>query len=297
MIKNAEWYRIFLHAAETENLTSAARKLHLTQPSVSYAIKQLEDELGVKLFDRLSKGVRLTQEGSTLYQHVKQAFAELEQAERHLVKLGQLSEGKLRIGANGAIVRDYLLPALDVYHDRFPDIRIQLSQERTSRIIEQLKQGILDIGYVYLPVTDEEVHVVATYDFPYCAVVGASFAEWAKQPLSAEQLASLPLLMLSSGSSTRSFIEDWFQSQGLQVAADFELNSLEMLTEFAIRGYGAAFLPRAYVTESINNGTLIELPLKVPLPSRQVGVAMRRLSSPSLASEAFLEILSTHQVD
>jgi len=297
MMINTEWYRIFLHAAETENLTKAAQSLHITQPSVSYAMKQLEDALGVRLFDRLSKGVRLTQEGRTLYQHVRQAFEELDYAERYMKRLGELSDGRLRIGANGAIVKDYLLPALDAFHARYPDIRIQLSQIRTGLILEQLKQGTLDLGYVYLPVEDEEIEVVASYVFPYCAVAGSAFADWAGEAVPTQRLAELPLLMLSPGSTTRSFIEGWFESQGVKAGADIELNSLEMLAEFSERGYGVAFLPRAFVAERVQEGTLLELRTEVPLPDRRVGVAVRKNTSPSLAAAAFLSMLSNGKED
>lgn len=291
MIANTEWYRVFLHAAETSNLTKAAQSLHMTQPSVSYAIKQLEEALGVGLFDRLSKGVRLTQEGQALYQHVRQAFEEFDSAERRMKKLKQFSEGRLRIGANGAIVKDFLLSSLDAFHARYPDIRIQLSQERTSRILERLKKGSLDLGFVHLPVSDEEINVLDSHASPYCAVVGTAFADWSRQSLRTEQLTELPLLMLSSGSSKRSFIEGWFRSQGVEVEADFELNSLDMLAEFAERGYGIAFLPRAFVASRIADGSLLELRTEIPLPDRHIGTAVQKHLSPSLAAGAFLEML------
>ncbi|UNK16182.1 LysR family transcriptional regulator [Paenibacillus sp. N3/727] len=291
MIANTEWYRIFLHAADSSNLTKAAQSLHMTQPSVSYAIKQLEKALGVSLFDRLSKGVRLTQEGQALYQHVRQAFEELESAERRMKKLKQFREGHLRIGANGAIVKDFLLPLLDQFHFRYSDIHIKLSQGQTSLILERLKHGSLDLGYVYLPVSDEKIEIVTSYALPYCVVVGRDFADWSLEPLTTERLMELPLLMLSPGSTTRSFIEGWFRLQGVEAEADFELNSLEMLTEFAERGYGAAFMPRDFVTSRILSGSLMELRTVVPLPDRHIGIAVRKHSSPSLAAEAFLEML------
>lgn len=291
MIANTEWYRIFLHAAESSNLTKAAQILHMTQPSVSYAIKQLEEALGVSLFDRLPKGVRLTPEGQALYLQVRRAFEELDSAERSMKKLKEFSEGQLRIGANGAIVRDFVLPVLDRFHARYPDIRIQLSQARTSLILERLKKGSLDFGYVYLPVSDEEIEIVDSHPSPYCAVVGAAFADWAQEPLPTERLVELPLLMLSPGSTTRSFLEGWFRSQGVEAEPDFELNSLEMLTEFAERGYGAAFLPRAFIAPRIKSGALLELRTQVPLPDRHIGIAVRKGASPSLAAGAFLGML------
>lgn len=291
MVINTEWYRIFLHAAEHSNLTKAAQTLHMTQPSVSYAIKQLEDALGVALFDRLSKGVRLTQEGHALYLHVRQAFAELDSAERHMKKLKGFSEGRLRIGANGAIIKDFLLPSLDVYHARYPHVRIQMSQEKTSRILERLKNGSLDLGFVHLPISDDEIMIHSTQASPYCAVASTAFADWARQPLSAATLTKLPLLMLSPDSSTRSFIEGWFRSQGFEAEADFELTNLDMLAEFARRGYGVAFLPRTFVASDIADGSLLELVTETPLPDRRIGIAVPKALTPSLAAGAFLELL------
>lgn len=293
MIASMEWYRVFLHAAETSNLTKAAHILHMTQPSVSYAIKQLEESLGIKLFDRLSKGVLLTQEGQALYKHVRQAFDELESAERRMNNIKHFSEGRLRIGANGAIVRDLLLPSLDAFRARYPDIRIQLSQEQTTLILERLKQGSLGIGLVHLPILDEEIEISDTYVASYCAVVGKAFADMAQQSLSTEQLTKLPLLMLSPGSSTRSYIEEWFRSQGVEAEADFELNSLDMLSEFAERGYGIAFLPRSFIASRIASGFLLELHTDVPIPDRHIAIALRKHSSPSVASTVFLRMLRT----
>lgn len=292
MIANTEWYRIFLHAAEASNLTKAAQTLHMTQPSISYAIKQLEEALGIKLFDRLSKGVRLTPEGQALYRHVRQAFTELDSAEHHMRQLKQFEEGLLRIGANGAIIKDFLLPSLDEFHSQYPAIRIQLSQEQTGGIMERLKQGSLDLGFVHLPVEDEEIEVGFSYSTPYCAVVGSAYTEWTREPLSTERLAELPLLMLSPGSSTRQFIERWFQLQGIHVVADFELSSLEMLVEFAERGYGAAFLPKSFIESRVTGGSLLELHTIVPLPARHIGIAKRKDASPSLTAKMFMEMIS-----
>ncbi|SFB04257.1 DNA-binding transcriptional regulator, LysR family [Cohnella sp. OV330] len=291
MIANMEWYRVFLQAAETANLTKAAQSLHMTQPSVSYAIKQLEEALGVVLFDRLSKGVRLTSEGQALYRYIRHAFTELDSAEHHMKQLKQYEEGRLRIGANGAIIKDFLLPSLDAFHARYPAIRIQLSQERTSRIVERLKEGSLDLGFVHLPLEDEEIKVGASHASPYCAVVGKVHADWAKEPLSMGRLAELPLLMLSPGSSTRLFIESWLRSHGIEAEADFELSSLEMLAEFAERGYGVAFVPKAFIASRVASGSLLELNTQVPLPARHFGMASRKDSAPSLSAKAFIEML------
>jgi len=287
---HSEWYRIFMFAAQTNNLTKAGQLLHMTQPSVSYAIKQLEEALGIILFDRLSKGVRLTPEGEQLFEHVKLAFAQLERAEQHVQELKQFKDGQIRIGANGAITKNILLPRLDQFHADYPQIRIKLVQDKTSLIIKQMKQGVIDIGFVHLPLQDNELDIRQIAPLKNCFVVGKRYLELASQTISAEQLLEIPLLMLSAGSSTRSFVEHWFNNQGYAAKADIELNSLEMLAAFAERGYGAAFIPKSFVIDKLADGSLIELTTAVPLPDRELGIATRKDTSLSLPTARFLEL-------
>ena len=94
--------------------------------------------------------------------------------------------------------------------------------------------------------------------------------------MAAAELAKLPLLLLSSGSSTRVFAERWFAAQGLAVDAAIELNSSDMLVEFASRGYGAAFVTRAFVRRQLAEGELFELRAAEAIPERRVGLATRR---------------------
>jgi len=113
---NLEWYRIFMHTARHRNLSKAAAELHITQPSVSYAIKQMEEALGLKLFHRLSKGVELTEEGQALFEYVEQSFTMLDSAQKHLENLKQLNEGEIRIGASDYLIKHLLLPQLNTFH-------------------------------------------------------------------------------------------------------------------------------------------------------------------------------------
>ncbi|RCW42305.1 LysR family transcriptional regulator [Paenibacillus prosopidis] len=291
MIMNMEWYRIFLHTAKVENLTRAAQELHITQPSVSYAIKQLEAALEVKLFDRMSKGVKLTAEGLALLEYVEKSFSILEAGERQLQSLKNLTAGELRIGASGPIIKHLLLPQLDRFHVEHPAVRIRLSQGRTSEIRARLKEGQIDIGLVHLPFIDQSLdinHLTAIQD---CFVVGPAFRTLAEQPITSADLANIPLILLSKGSSTRRFVNEWLTSQGMDVDAEFELSSMDMLKELAERGYGAAFVTKSFVTEELQEGKLFQLQTVQPIPPRSVGFATKRDTSLSFIANRFIELL------
>ncbi|MHC2180768.1 DNA-binding transcriptional LysR family regulator [Paenibacillus sp. PvR052] len=287
-----EWYRIFLHTAKLGNLTKAAQELHITQPSVSYAIKQLEETLGVKLFDRLSKGVNLTSEGRALLEYVEQSFALLDAGEKRIQSLKHLTAGELRIGASGPFIKHLLLPTLDKVHSDYPGVRIRLTQGKTADIGKRLMDGQIELGLVHLPMADPDLEVLPLLSIQDCFVVGPAYRKLAEHPISTEQLAETPLLLLSSESSTRLFVEQWLHTQGFKVEADIELNSMEMLVELAQRGYGAAFVTRSFVQQELDTGKLFELQPVEPIPPRTVGIAMRRDISLSLIAARFMELLT-----
>jgi DNA-binding transcriptional LysR family regulator len=286
-----EWYRIFMHTARLGNLTKAAQELHITQPSVSYAIKQMEGELGVKLFQRLSKGVELTEEGRALFAYVEQSFALLDAAEQHVTDLKQLTAGEVRIGASDSLIKHLLLPKLHVYHQENPGIRIRLSHGSTPAITQRLLDGQIDCAVLHLPVDDARLDVHTLRTFEHCYVVGKAYDHLADRTISPQELAMLPLLLLSPGSSTRVFVEQWFAAHGQIVRPDIELGSIDLLIEFAKLGFGAACIARAFAAEELRCGDLIELRVKEAIPPRSIGLAVRRGMSLSLAAERFAKML------
>jgi DNA-binding transcriptional LysR family regulator len=288
---NLEWYRIFIHTARNGNFTKAAAELHLTQPSVSYAIKQMEETLGLRLFHRLSKGVELTEEGRALLGYVEQSFALLDAGQQHAAKLKQLTEGELRIGASDSLIKHLLLPELNRFHESYPGIRIQLSHGKTPDIVQRLKESRIDCAVFHLPVHEPELEVETIAVLDDCFVVGTKYAERTARPLSAGELADLPLLTLSQGSQTREFMEQWFAAKGIDMKPDIELGSVDLLVEFARLGYGAAFITRSFVSEELASGTLLELPLQDALPPRSIGFAIRRDIGLPLAAERFVRMM------
>lgn len=287
---NLETYRIFLHTARCGNLTKAAQALHLTQPSVSYAIKQLEEAFGVKLFHRLPKGVELTEEGKALQGYVETSFAALDTARKHMHNLKQLNEGELRVGASDSLIKHLLLPQLNAYHLEYPGIRIRLSHGKTPELTQRLREGAIDCAVVHMPVEDAQLDVQPIAEWANCVVVGEAYRELAKQPLTADKLAELPLILLSPGSSTRQFVDAWFAAKGIAAKPDIELGSVDLLAEFARQGYGAAFIGRTFVRDELRSGKLIELALHDPLPPQAIGLAVRQGRTLSAAAERFVQL-------
>lgn len=148
MEQNLNYYKIFYEVAKTGNISKAADALFISQPAVSKSITKLEQSLNHTLFIRSKKGVKLTEEGKTLYQHLDTAFESIENAEKTLKRIGQLGMGQLRIGVSTSLCKYILLPYLQDFIRANPHIKVSIECNPTFETIQLLKQGKIDIGLI-----------------------------------------------------------------------------------------------------------------------------------------------------
>lgn len=120
---NLEYYKIFYYTAKQKSVTLAAEKLSISQPAVSQAIKHLEKDLGCALFVRMAKGVRLTKEGEMLFSYVERGYEAILSGEKRLLEMLNLEKGEICIGASDMTLKYYLLPYLERFHEKYPNIR------------------------------------------------------------------------------------------------------------------------------------------------------------------------------
>lgn len=288
---NLEWYRVFYWTAITGSMSRASEKLHITQPAVSHTLKQLEGRLGGKLFFRTAKGVNLTTEGEVLFSYVEQAFGFMEAGEKKIADMHNLFHGEINIGASDTLCKHYLLPHLEHYHKQYPDIRIRVTNRTTPETIALLKEGKIDFGIVNLPAIDSKIEFRESSPQQDCLVGSQVYRTLAGSPLSLDDIAQYPLLMLEPGGSTRKFLDEYALSHGSRLKPEFELGSIDLLAQFARSSLGLAFVVRNYVAEELASGQLIEIPLTPSIPERHVGIATLGGVPLSTASKRFLELL------
>ena len=156
MIGNLEYYKVFYYAASYVSITKAAVALSVSQPAVSQAIRQLEESLGAKLFIRASRGIRLTAEGEQLFLSVKKGYEEIEKGERQLRQMLDLESGEIRVGASDMTLRFYLLPFLEKYHEKYPHIKVTVTNAPTPETRQLLKEDQIDFGLITSPFEEQE---------------------------------------------------------------------------------------------------------------------------------------------
>lgn len=282
-----EHYRFFKEVALRKSISEASKRLFISQSAVSQSIKQLENELGVKLLFRNSKGVTLTPEGEMLFEYVNSAMTLLEVGEHKLSSMKKLEEGELRIGASDTISRYLILDKLEKFHNSYPKIKLQIVNRTTNQAIELLKSGKLDFAFVNLPYDDDSV-IIKPYLEAGDIFVASPEAYDEKREYDFEELSKLPLILLERSSNSRRFVEKYFNEQGFKLKPEIELGSHDLLLEFAKIKLGISCVIKEFSSGYLESGELFELKLKNPIPKRQIGIAFLKGVSLSSAAEEFL---------
>ncbi|TMV46324.1 LysR family transcriptional regulator [Paenibacillus mesophilus] len=291
MGNNYELYKVFYWAAKTGSLTQAAKALFLTQPSVSHAIKQLEDRLGITVFYRNPKGVSLTHEGAVLYSYIERSHILITLAEEKMAALKNLDSGELRIGGSDSLFKHYLLPYLEHFLQKHPGIRLHLNHGTTPEIIAFLKEGRIDLGVVRLPIVDPQLDVRESIQLQDCFVAGARYAGLKDAVLTLDRLLEHPVILFSRNSRARMAITELFQSYGYTLKPQIEVGSVDLLIEFARKGLGISYVTREFVAKELEEGSLFEIRLDVRLPPSRVGFMTMRNMPLSITASRFIDLV------
>lgn len=284
-------YKIFCEVAKCESFSSAAKSLYMTQPAVSQAIMQLEDELGLRLFTRTSRGVNLTNEGHLLFEYANSAINLINVGEKKLMETRNLMVGELRIGVGDTISRYFLLPFLEKFHNQYPNIKLKIINRTTLELCTLLKSGEVDIAICNLPVDDSSIEVRELMDIHDIFVCGKKFKDNIIRPLKFKELVKLPLILLEPKSNSRQYVEEYMLSKGVKIEPEIELGSHELLLEFAKINLGISCVISEFSQEYLNKKFLYEVRLTEVIPKRSIGVCSLKSVSLSPASEEFVEIL------
>jgi len=291
---NLELYRVFYTVAKCGSLTKAAEELFISQPAVSQAIKQLETQLGGKLFNRTHKGMELSDTGGKqIFPIVEQALKLFEEAESKYSELKDTATGIVRICASDTVATHFLLPYIKEYHEKYPDVNLILLNGTSSDTIELLKNNKGDVGFVNLPIDDSDINLSNTVMQLHDTFVASdSFSELFNDIVDLKRLQDYPLLMLELSTATRQAIVSFAHSQGVHLHPEIELASMELMTELAKNGIGIACIPREFVKHELENGTLKEIKTNPSLPLRAIGLALPKHENMIFAVKEFVKLLN-----
>ena len=291
---NLELYRVFYVVAKCGSLTKAAEELYISQPAVSQAIKQLETQLGGKLFNRTHQGMELTETGGKqIFDTVEKALKLFEEAESKYSELKDTATGIVRICASDTVSTHFLLPYIKEYHQKYPNVNLILQNCTSSETIELLKNNKGDIGFVNLPIDDTDINLSNTVmQLHDTFVASQNFKELTDGVIDLKRLQDYPLLMLELSTATRQAIVSFAHSQGIHLHPEIELASLELMVQLAKNGIGIACIPREFVSHELNEEkSLTEIKTNPTLPTRAIGLALPKKENMTFAVKEFIKLI------
>ena len=288
-----ELYRIFYEVANSGNISHASQRLNISQPAVSKSIKNLEEQLGGDLFVRTQKGVVLTEEGKSFYNHIKKAIDNINNAENEFTNLINLNTGSIRIGVSTTITEKYLLPYLKQFHEKYPNITIHMFTDISNDLLDRLKNGLIDLAIVHVIDKDYgyDINIDKIKKIHSCFVVNEELKELTKNEISLQDLVKYPIILQTNGSNSRDFIDKIENDYNIVFNNNIESSSYTLISEFAKIGLGIGISTKEYIEDDLKSKRLYELKIKDTLPDRYIGIATLKNQVPNFSTKKFIEIL------
>lgn len=257
---NLELYRIFYTVANCKNITQASKQLNISQPAVTKHIKNLEQLLGEPLFVRTKKGVVLNQYGEKIYMNVKQALILFDEAERKIDEVKVINYGTIKIGISTSLARKYLLKYIEIFHEKYPNIHIDIDTDPTQKLIKKLRNGIIDIIISKFP---EERELDLKYSklgtTKYIFVASNKYKKLYTKRQNIQEIIKYPLLLQKNPSNSRRSIEKYFKENNIKVDPIMNIGSSNLLIDFTKIGYGIGYVTKLYASEELKTKHLYEI--------------------------------------
>jgi LysR family hydrogen peroxide-inducible transcriptional activator len=235
--------RYFCAVARTGSFTRAAEELGITQPSLSQQIRALEQRIGNPLFERLGRSIRLTENGERLRQPAADILNRVAEAKSSLANLQEGVRGRLRVGVIPTVMPYLIAPRIGDFLTRFPEVDLQLSEETTSRLLERLQSGDLDLAVSGLPMRNPDIVCSELAREPLFLAVGI------KHPLAREKAIDLPclrserLLLLKEGHCLREDVLMTCRRAKAELPSVFETDQLASIFQLVKSGFGVTVIP------------------------------------------------------
>lgn len=244
---NIKQLRYFYEIANEGQITRAAKKLHIAQPPLSQALKALETNLGVLLFERNGRQMELTEAGEVLYEKAKTIFYKIDETIIEVKETGKGVRGTLSIGCNKSCF-SHIPEKINIYQQQYPQVKFHLIEGDSYLLTKQLIEREIELAFIRLPI---DMNGFAFHELPSEQYVAVVHNNWIDNPtkscISIKDLADIPLLLLHRirGVGQFEIIMDKFMEEGLKPTILCESPNVDMLLDLVNEGLGATIVPQS----------------------------------------------------
>ncbi len=279
----------FLEIAKQGSFSRAGQKLYRSQPAVSAQIRQLEQEYGQKLFDRVGKSVRLTVAGETLLEYANRLLTLRNESLRAVADQATTPRGMLAVGANEATCL-YVLP--DIFADysrRYPSVQISIYRNFSHKVLEKVEDGTVDVGIVTMPVKSPSLKVHAIFRDRLMLMVAPSNPLASQKTVTTADIAEQPLIFPKTGFS-RQVLDKQFRPYRANLRIVMELASVGMIKRFVAAGLGVSLISESFAQDEVRAGQVKLIPVSDMEVWRELGIVYRRDRTLPRSAAAFVAL-------
>lgn len=265
--------RYFVALAECLSFTRAAERAHVTQSTLSHQIRQLEEEVGQPLFDRIGKRVMLTEAGETFLGYASKALQEVDHGLSQLMRAGDELSGEVRIGATGTFNIGFVPEALAMFLQRHPTVKVTVDELAADAIAQRLIEATLDVGIAYQPSDPTHLWFEPLYTEEMVLVVGAGHPLAQRKRVRMVELHRQSLVLLPRAFATRTMLDECFRACGAEPVIAAEMNTIAPIVGLVARTQLAAIVS-SHAVQPRDDVRVI--PLESPTPVRTPGMLWKR---------------------
>lgn len=281
-------FRYFAALAEQLNFTRAAQKVHVTQSTLSQQIKQLETEIGCRLFSRIGKQVVMTEAGEQLLPKIKRALLDIEDGIRSLQGTAPPLSGALRLGVTHTFNIGLIPDCLAVFLREHPAVRVTIRELPADTIAQAIRAGEMDLGVTYRPRNGAGLSFQPLCHDEMVLVVPAGHPFAARKRVRMAELHRQRLILYTKDSATQQFLDEWFRSAGAEPIVAVEMNACAPMPALVRRLGTPAIISRLGAPDSPD---LRLVPIESPTPLRTPGILWTSVEEPAATAKSFAAII------
>ncbi len=277
---NLRAFQYFVKLSDLRHFSKAAEACFVSQPTLSTQIRKLEDELGVQLVERSPRKIMLTPVGQEIAERARLVLSDVDQIRAVARRAGDPADGNLRLGLFPTLA-PYLLPhVIPTIRKRYPNLKLQLAEEKTEDILKMLQQGELDAALLALPINDDGLDMEILFEEPFVLAVPDTHPLGAKDRITLDDLNGSELLLLDDGHCLREHALEVCALAGAHERVDFHATSMETLRQMVAANVGITLMPLLSVKPPIaQTSNLTTRRFASPAPSRTIAMVWRNSSA------------------
>lgn len=291
--------QVFYTVAKLLSFTKAAESLHMTQPAVTFQIRQLEEYFNTRLFDRTHNRISLTEAGEEVFSYAERIIGLYGEMDNQIRKLTGDVIGVLVVGASTTIA-EYRLPTLlGEFQQKFPDVKLRLKVSNTVGIVHMVENNEIDVGIVEAPVYNKNLVVKVCWCDQLMVICPAGHELAQHDVLKIDKVLPYAIIAREEGSGTREVIASYLENHDLSMGdlhTTMEFGSPESVKSAVEAGLGISIISETTLAKELQLGTLKAIPLDPPL-KRPFSIVYQRQKFRLRAMEEFLEFAESHCED